>query len=150
MSSWVYTNDMLELIPNIVESSQVDMLDSFRHSEWEVLGAEILEYGDERECCIDREFNVISYSFNLKRFTHYYKISMGMTITLVIVSFIVMLMPADNVSRTGTAVFIPLTILALQLTLADKIPVVGYYTTLDRFFVACFVFLIGWVACSFL
>ena len=139
MSSWVYTNDLLELIPNTDASKQVDMLESFRHSEWEVLGAEILEYGEERECCIDREFNVISYSFNLKRFTHYYKISMGMTITLVIVSFIVMLMPADNVSRTGTAVFIPLTILALQLTLADKIPVVGYYTLMDFFFLLCFI-----------
>ena len=42
-----------------------------------------------------------------------------------------MLMEPSNVSRTGTAVFIPLTILALQLTLASKIPVVGYYTTLD-------------------
>ena len=64
---------------------------------------------------------------------------MGMTISLVLVSFIIMLMEPSNVSRTGTAVFIPLTILALQLTLASKIPVVGYYTTLDRFFVACFV-----------
>ena len=64
---------------------------------------------------------------------------MGMTITLVIVSFIIMLMPADNVSRTGTAVFIPLTILALQLTLADKIPVVGYYTLMDFFFLLCFI-----------
>ena len=139
MSSWVYTNDMLELIPNLVESSQVDMLESFRHSEWEVLGAEILEFGQERDCCVDKEFNVLSYSFNLKRFTHYYKISMGMTITLVIVSFIIMLMPPDNVSRTGTAVFIPLTILALQLTLADKIPVVGYYTLMDFFFLLCFI-----------
>ena len=139
MSSWVYTNDMLELIPNVVESSQVDMLESFRHSEWEVLGAEILEFGQERDCCVDKEFNVLSYSFNLKRFTHYYKISMGMTITLVIVSFIIMLMPPDNVSRTGTAVFIPLTILALQLTLADKIPVVGYYTLMDFFFLLCFI-----------
>jgi hypothetical protein len=64
---------------------------------------------------------------------------MGMTITLVIVSFIIMLMPPDNVSRTGTAVFIPLTILALQLTLADKIPIVGYYTLMDYFFLLCFV-----------
>ena len=50
-----------------------------------------------------------------------------------------MLMEANNVSRTSTAVFIPLTILALQLTLADKIPVVGYFTLMDNFFLACFV-----------
>tara|TARA_B100000886_G_C20237596_1_gene413242 strand:+ start:16 stop:705 length:690 start_codon:yes stop_codon:yes gene_type:complete len=48
-------------------------------------------------------------------------------------------MKPDNVSRTGTAVFIPLTILALQLTIADKIPVVGYYTLMDNFFLCCFI-----------
>ena len=64
---------------------------------------------------------------------------MGMTITLVIVSFIIMFMPPDNVSRTGTLVFIPLTILALQLTLSGKIPVVGYYTLMDYFFLLCFI-----------
>ena len=64
---------------------------------------------------------------------------MGMTISLVLVSFIIMLIKPDNVSRTGTAVFIPLTILALQLTIADKIPVVGYYTLMDNFFLCCFI-----------
>ena len=64
---------------------------------------------------------------------------MGMTIALVLVSFIIMLMEPDNVSRTSTAVFIPLTILALQLTLADKIPVVGYFTLMDNFFLCCFI-----------
>ena len=62
-----------------------------------------------------------------------------MTITLVVVSFIISLMSPDNVSRTGTAVFIPLTILALQLTIASKIPVVGYYTLMDQFFLCCFI-----------
>ena len=64
---------------------------------------------------------------------------MGMTISLVVVSFIIMLIKPDNLSRTGTAVFIPLTILALQLTIADKIPVVGYYTLMDQFFLTCFI-----------
>ena len=62
-----------------------------------------------------------------------------MTITLVYVSFIIMFLPADNISRTSTAVFIPLTILALQLTIVDKVPVVGYYTLMDKFFLACFI-----------
>ena len=64
---------------------------------------------------------------------------MGMTISLVIVSFIIMMVNGDNLSRTGTAVFIPLTILALELTIAGKIPVVGYYTLMDIFFLTCFI-----------
>ena len=50
-----------------------------------------------------------------------------------------MFLPPDNISRTSTAVFIPLTILALQLTIVDKVPIVGYYTLMDKFFLACFI-----------
>ena len=85
-----------------------------------------------------RNFNY-ELSFQFLRYPHYYKLSMAMTITLVVVSFIIMLMEPDNVSRTGTAVFIPLTILALQLTISNKIPVVGYFTLMDKFFLCCFV-----------
>ena len=122
ISSWVYTDLMLSLIPNTDVSKQIDVLDSFGHSEWDVKGYRVEQLKETRACCGQKEFDILSYSFELQRFTHYYKISMGMTITLVIVSFIIMFMPPDNVSRTGTLVFIPLTILALQLTLSGKIP----------------------------
>ena len=139
ISSWVYTDDMLSLIPNRDVQKQIDVLDTFGHSEWNVIGYGVQQLKETRECCQEREFDILSYNFELKRYTHYYKISMGMTITLVIVSFIIMFMPPDNVSRTGTLVFIPLTILALQLTLSGKIPVVGYYTLMDYFFLLCFI-----------
>lgn len=139
ISSWVYTDGLLSLIPNTDISKQIDVLDTFGHSEWEVRGYSVNQLKETRECCGEKEFDVLTYSFDLQRFTHYYKISMGMTITLVIVSFIIMFMPPDNVSRTGTLVFIPLTILALQLTLSGKIPVVGYYTLMDYFFLLCFI-----------
>tara|TARA_B100000795_G_scaffold218672_1_gene172819 strand:- start:161 stop:1117 length:957 start_codon:yes stop_codon:yes gene_type:complete len=138
ISSWVYTDDLLNLIPNLDESKQIDVLKSFGHSEWKVLNYTVTSLKENRVCCKDKYFDVLSYNFSLRRFTHYYKISMGMTITLVLVSFIIMFMPPDNVSRTGTLVFIPLTILALQLTLSGKIPVVGYYTLMDYFFFTMF------------
>ena len=139
ISSWVYNHNQLDLAPNDNIESQIDILDSFSHSEWELFNYELRKLEEERKCCPDKIFDVLSYSFILKRYPHYYKISMGMTVTLVIVSFIIMLMAADNISRTGTAVFIPLTILALQLTIADKIAVVGYYTLMDYFFLLCFI-----------
>lgn len=137
--SWVYNDRFINLIPNKDENKRIDVLDSFSHSEWNIVTVELRVLNEERECCPNENFNLLSYSFILQRYPHYYKISMGMTITLVLVSFIITLMSADNVSRTSTAVFIPLTILALQLTIANKIPVVGYYTLMDKFFLCCFI-----------
>lgn len=137
--SWVYSSQYLNLIPYTNEEQQIDVLDSFSHTEWEIDELSVELHFNEREGYIYEIFNELEYNIVLSRFPHYYKLSMGMTIALVIVSFIIMLMEPSNVSRTSTAVFIPLTILALQLTLADKIPVVGYFTLMDNFFLACFV-----------
>ena len=138
-SSWIYNKKMLNLHPHNDESKQIDILNSFSHSEWEIKSVKVRNYNEKRPCCPNLEFKVNEYTIRLKRYPHYYNISMGMTISLVIVNFIIMLIKPDNISRTSTAVFIPLTILALQLTLADKIPVVGYYTLMDYFFLCCFI-----------
>ncbi len=135
-SSWVYSKKYLTLKPYSDSSKTIDILSTFSHSEWD-----IIDVTYKSEIIIDDSINkdAITFTISLKRFSHYYALSIGMTMTLVYVSFIIMLVSPDNLSRTGTAVFIPLTILALQLTIADKIPVVGYYTLMDKFFLACFV-----------
>jgi len=138
-SSWIYNNKLLRLKPYDDVSKQIDILDSFSHSEWDIQNVTVVTYDESRPCCANETFSTNEYTIFLKRYPHYYNISMGMTISLVIVNFIIMLIKPDNISRTSTAVFIPLTILALQLTLADKIPVVGYYTLMDYFFLCCFV-----------
>ena len=138
-ASWIYNNNLLKLKPYDDISKQIDILESFSHSEWDINNVTVNTYNESRPCCPNETFSTNEYTIYLKRYPHYYNISMGMTISLVIVNFIIMLIKPDNISRTSTAVFIPLTILALQLTLADKIPVVGYYTLMDYFFLCCFI-----------
>ncbi len=137
--SWTYNNELVNVLPYENEERQLDVLSSFSHSEWEIIDYFVESLNETRVCCPGKNYSVNEYVFNFQRYPHYYKLSMGMTISLVLVSFIIMLIKPDNVSRTGTAVFIPLTILALQLTIADKIPVVGYYTLMDNFFLCCFI-----------
>lgn len=137
--SWTHDTDMMIILPYEEIEKQIDVLPSFSHSEWDINSYSLNHYNESRICCPGKNFSINEYTFEFQRYPHYYKLSMGMTISLVIVSFIIMLMKPDNVSRTGTAVFIPLTILALQLTIADKIPVVGYYTLMDNFFLCCFI-----------
>ena len=138
-SSWSYDNSLLTLSSYGDDSTKIDVLESFSHSEWKLKSYSIEQYNETRVCCPNKLFSVNKYIFKLKRYTHYYTLNMGMTVSLVIVSFIIMMVKPDNLSRTGTAVFIPLTILALELTIAGKIPVVGYYTLMDIFFLTCFI-----------
>jgi len=136
-SSWIFSNRYLKLSTYNDTSKAVDILNDFSHSEWKVKG---ITYKTEQIPALNKEIkSSITYDIELERFTHYYTLTMGMTITLVYVSFLIMFLPPDNISRTSTAVFIPLTILALQLTIIDKVPVVGYFTLMDKFFLCCFI-----------
>jgi hypothetical protein len=130
--SWVYDNNFLNLKPYDDNNKAVDIFDSFSHGEWDVKNIYLNNF-------IEQNKSLIKYTIELQRYTHYYLLSIGMTITLVYVSIIIMFLPSDNISRTSTAVFIPLTILALQLTIVDKVPVVGYFTIMDKFFLSCFI-----------
>uniref|UniRef100_A0A6C0EHZ4 Neurotransmitter-gated ion-channel ligand-binding domain-containing protein n=1 Tax=viral metagenome TaxID=1070528 RepID=A0A6C0EHZ4_9ZZZZ len=136
-SSWIFSNRYLVLKPYDDESKAVDILNDFSHSEWNVKNVSYIT--DEMPIGNNEFKSTITYSIELGRFTHYYTLTMGMTITLVYISFLIMFLPPNNISRTSTAVFIPLTILALQLTIIDKVPVVGYFTLMDKFFLCCFV-----------
>jgi hypothetical protein len=136
-SSWIFTNEYLRLTPYSNKDKAVDILNDFSHSEWNVKSIEYKPFNITTKSHQNK--SAITYTIELERFTHYYTLTMGMTITLVYVSFLIMFLPPDNISRTSTAVFIPLTILALQLTIIDKVPVVGYYTLMDKFFLSCFI-----------
>jgi hypothetical protein len=136
-SSWIFSNRYLRLVPYNDTSKAVDILNDFSHSEWKLKD---ITYTTENIPAANKEIkSSITYDIELERYTHYYTLTMGMTITLVYVSFLIMFLPPDNISRTSTAVFIPLTILALQLTIIDKVPVVGYFTLMDKFFLCCFI-----------
>ena len=137
--SWIFSNQYLNVMPYEEVDKQIDILDSFSHSEWDIVELNLNVMNETRDCCVGESFSILEYTFTLSRYSHYYELSMAMTLTLVVVSFIILLMEPSNVSRTSTAVFIPLTILALQLTISDKVPVVGYFTLIDKFFVCCFV-----------
>ena len=59
ISSWVYTDGLLSLIPNTDVSKQIDVLDTFSHSEWKLLGYSLEHYNETRTCCPNKLFSVI-------------------------------------------------------------------------------------------
>ena len=77
--SWVYSSQYLNLIPYTNEEQQIDVLDSFSHTEWEIDELSVELHFNEREGYIYEIFNELEYNIVLSRFPHYYKLSMGMT-----------------------------------------------------------------------
>ena len=76
-SSWVYDNSLLYLIPNPDENKQIDVLESFSHSEWEILDVKLDTYNETRECCGDSEFSINKYIFFFKGISTLLQIKYG-------------------------------------------------------------------------
>ena len=90
-SSWIYNNKLLHLAPYKELNRQIDVLDTFSHSEWDISNFTVVTNNETRPCCGNNTYNTNVYTISLKRYPHYYKLSMGMTISLVIVSFIIII-----------------------------------------------------------
>ena len=61
-----------------------------------------------------------------------------MTILITLSSNILLLFPFTNYRRTFVLIFLPLTIIWLQIYISDKIPVIEYYTLMEKILVTCF------------
>ena len=130
--SWVYSSQFVTLIRYINEDPQIDVLDSFSHTEWEIRELTVELHVEERTGHLDEEFNELEYNISLSRFPHYYKLSMGMTIALVLVSFIIM--GTINVGMALLYLFrhyLALRHLQIRYRLG--------YLHLDNFFLCCFI-----------
>ena len=61
--NWIYSNQYVYLKPYEDKNRQVDILDSFSHSEWDIENVEVYTKNETKECCPER--NIIHYIIHL-------------------------------------------------------------------------------------
>ena len=75
---------------------------------------------------------------NLERKFSSYINNMIMIAILTATAIVISLFDPSLYRRTFVLVFIPLSIIWIQMDIADKIPVIEYRTTLENYYMLCF------------
>jgi nicotinic acetylcholine receptor, invertebrate len=139
--SWKYSKSTLDLKPfnetDLIKNISVS--DSFSHNEWNIVNVSVVHEDIEYLCCPGDYYPNSVFTISLKRNPQKYIIVIIMTIFITISDFFVSFISADKYKRTFILVFIPLTLLWLQIYIASKIPVIAYSTLMEDILLASFI-----------
>lgn len=139
--SWKYSKKSLDLRPfnEYDHFPNISINEDFSHNEWNIIDVNVTHTDVEYLCCPGDYYPNSVFTITLKRNPTKYTIVILMTVFITIGDFIVLLLPSDNYRRTFILVFIPLTLIWLQIHIANKIPVIEYSTLMEKILFSCFV-----------
>ena len=138
--SWKFSKESFDMQPFTDDDyfRNISVSEDFYHNEWEITNTTCSHEDIEYLCCPGQLWPNTEFSITLKRSYHKYLVVMIMSFVLILTGLTVALMSVKFYRRFYILVFVPLTIIWLQVYIADKIPIVEYSTTLEQFLVMCF------------
>lgn len=142
--SWKYPKHILDITPFNDSDSYLNIsIDPlFSHNEWIITQTSVRHEDIEYLCCPDEYYPNSFYTIKMERNYTKYMIVIALTLLITISAMVILLIPIQNYIRTYVLVFIPLTIIWLQIYISAKIPVIEYYTLMEKIILSCFLFTI--------
>jgi hypothetical protein len=138
--SWKFSKRYLDvrvINETLTRRSVVDY-EGFYHNEWNIIDAYGITEDLEYLCCPGEIFPTSTLTIELERKYTKYNIVIIMTVFLTLSSLNVLLLSMEKYRRTFILVFIPLTIIWVQLYIASKIPVIEYSTKMENLLMSCY------------
>lgn len=127
-----------EYLTDLQNIKNLSISPKFSHNEWKIteysVGHEDIEY----KCCPGDLWPNSTFKIKLQRNPNKYVIMIIMAIFITISSLVVNLLPVSLYRRTYISVFIPLTLIWLQIHSSSKIPVIDTPTKLEKIIQLCF------------
>lgn len=138
--SWKFTKKELDLKPfyNNSRYINISVSDKFNHNEWDIINTYVEHEDLEYLCCPGDLYPNSNFYIELKRTANKYTVSIIFSIFITASGLAVSFIDINIYRRTFVLVFVPLSIIWLQIYIADKIPIIQYSTLLEKIFLLCF------------
>ena len=137
--SWKYPKHILDLVPFINNTfKNFTISPSFSHNEWKIDSISLVHKDNEYKCCPGEKWPNTEYSVVLRRNPQKYNILIIMSICITLSALSINTIKMYKYTRTYILVFIPLTLIWLQIHISSKIPVIKEETQLERIVITCF------------
>ena len=134
-SSQNYIPQFLKDLRNV---KNVSVSSSFSHNEWIIDGVTVDHQDYEYLCCPGDLWPNTEFKITLRRNPNKYIILIIMAVFITLSSLTVNILNLTQYRRTYILVFIPLTLIWLQIHSSSKIPVIEYPTKLEKIIQLCF------------
>jgi len=139
--SWKFSKSSLNLAPFNERNKykNISISPDFYNNEWEIMGTDVTHKDYEYLCCPGELWPNTTFSITLKREYYKYLVVMAMCFVLILTGLTVSILEVTNYRRFYILVFIPLTIIWLQLYVSAKIPVVENSTRMEKYLTLSYV-----------
>ena len=142
LSMFMDNNDAIRNLPIFLQDlrnvKNISVSDSFSHNEWNIINVTVEHQDIEYKCCPGDLWPNTKFSITLKRNPNKYVVSIIMAVFITFSSIVVNLLNLTQYRRTYILVFIPLTLIWLQIHTSSKVPVIEYSTKLENIIQLCF------------
>jgi len=139
--SWKYNANFLDLRPfkNHPKFQNISTDPKFSHNEWNIIDTYVVHEDIEYLCCPGELWPNSFFTIVLQRNYTKYMIVIAMTLLITIASLVILTFSMNNYTRTFVLVFLPLSIIWLQVYISSKIPVIEYYSLMEKLLLTCFI-----------
>jgi hypothetical protein len=135
--SWQFNKQYLNIKYDNKINSTIDNF--IKHNEWNLYNIEYSNLELEYLCCPNELWSVLQYNLQFERYKTSYNAFIIMTILLTTSSCIISLFNLKLYNRVYVLIFIPLTIIWLLQSIIKRIPVIGYFTIMDKLLLSSFI-----------
>jgi len=138
--SWKFSKKYLDIrvIDPTTYKKPIISYKNFKHNEWDIIGSKGKTDDIEYNCCPGDFFPTSVLTIQLKRKSIKYSIVIIMSILLTFSSINILLLSMEKYRRTFILVFIPLSIIWVQLNVSSKIPVIEHATRMESILMLCY------------
>ena len=138
--SWKFSKEFLDIrvINEDLFNKSIIEYEGFYHNEWDIINTSGITEDIEYKCCPGVFYPTSTLTIELQRKYTKYSIVILMTIMLTFSSLNILLLSMEKYRRTFILVFIPLTIIWVQLYIASKIPVIEHSTKMENLLMLCY------------
>ena len=138
--SWKFYKRYLDIrvINETLMNRPIINYDNFYHNEWNIISATGTTEDVEYLCCPGDFFPTSTLNIQLARKYTRYSVVIIMSVFLTVSSINILMLSMEKYKRTFILVFIPLTIIWVQLYVASQIPVIEYATKMEDILMLCY------------
>ena len=124
---------------NDFTSKNISISEHFTHNEWEIENYNSNYISAKYMCCPNDRWSVITFDIIMSRNPQKYYLTSVNILVLSLVALCINIIDNRNYNRMYILIFIPLSIIWVLISISNKLPVIGYFTKMDKILVLSFI-----------
>jgi len=126
-------------IDNKIKYNNISISSSFTHNEWNIESYNCSYTSAVYKCCPGDRWSIITFKLSISRNSEKYDLTITNIIILTFSALFINIIDNRNYNRTFILIFIPLSVIWVLISISNKMPVIGYFTKMDKLLLLTFI-----------